>query len=122
MDETKDIFLSYNWSIKPQVKKLYQILNSNYKVWLDERDLTTSNYPLSAQLANGIKKSKVFICCVTNDYCKSYNCNLEVECANSKAKPMVVLMVDKIDPSDIDDIEVKDRNQTSGIGFIIGYY
>ena len=72
-----------------------------------------------AELASAIKSSKVFLCCITKDYCKSYNCNLEVEYANAKKKPMISLMIEKIDPTDIDDIQVTDRDQTSGIGFII---
>ena len=115
-----DVFISYNWSIKNQVKKLYEILKTyGYHIWQDDRELEISNSPLTAQLANGIKKSKVFLSCITNDYCKSYNCNLEVEYANAKAKQMIVLMIEKIETTDIDEIQINGRGQTSGIGFII---
>lgn len=121
--ETKDeydVFISYNWSIKNQVKKLYDILkNFGYHVWQDDRELETSNKPLTLQLAKGIKKSKVFLSCITNDYCKSYNCNLEVEFANAKAKQMIVLMIENIKTTDIDEIQINGRSGTSGIGFII---
>ena len=120
MEEVKDVFISYNWAIKDQIKILYDILKSlNYQVWLDDRELSTYNNPLTAQLANGIKKSKIFLSCITKDYCKSYNCNLEVEYANAKAKPMIALMIEKIDPTEIDEIQITNRDQTSGIGFII---
>lgn len=93
MEDFYDIFISYNWAIKDQVRKLYKILTDlNYKVWLDDRQLETTNNPLTTQLAQGIKKSKVFLSCVTNDYCKSNNCNLKFEYAHAKAKQIIPLI------------------------------
>jgi hypothetical protein len=115
-----DIFISYNWGIKKHVQQLYAILTSlNYKVWLDERELNAGSSPLTAELALAIKNSKVILSCITTDYCKSYNCNLEVEYASAKKKEMIVLMIERIDPTSIDEFEVTGRNQSSGIGFII---
>jgi hypothetical protein len=115
-----DVFISYNWAIKAQVQKLYAILQSlNYKVWMDERELNAGNSPLTAELATAIKNSKVILSCITKDYCKSYNCNLEVEYASAKKKQMAVLMIERIDTTTIDEIQVTGRDQTSGIGFII---
>lgn len=117
----KDVFISYNWGIKKQVLQLYDILKNEFKfnIWLDEKELNAGNSPLTAELAKAIKNSKVIISCVTKEYCKSYNCNLEVEYASANKKLMVVLMVDKLDTTEIDDIQVTGRNQASGIGFII---
>ena len=115
-----DVFISYNWAIKAQVQILYAILKSlNYRVWMDERELNAGSNPLTAEFATAIKNSKVILSCITEDYCKSYNCNLEVEYASAKKKQMVVLMIEKIDTATIDEIEVTGRGQTSGIGFII---
>ncbi len=115
-----DVFISYNWGIKAKVQKLYDILQSlNYKVWLDERELNAGSNSLTAELATAIKNSKVILSCITTDYCKSYNCNLEVEYASAKKKQMVALMIERMDPTSIDEIIVTGRNQTSGIGFII---
>jgi hypothetical protein len=115
-----DVFISYNWAIKAQVQKLYAILQSlNYKVWMDERELNAGNSPLTAELATAIKNSKVILSCITKDYCKSFNCNLEVEYASAKKKQMVVLMIERMDTTEIDEIEVTGRDQASGIGFII---
>ena len=66
-----------------------------------------------------IKNSKVILSCITKDYCKSFNCNLEVEYASAKKKQMVVLMIERMDTTEIDEIEVTGRDQASGIGFII---
>ncbi len=50
---------------------------------------------------------------------KSFNCNLELEYASAKKKQMVVLMIERIDTTTIDDIKVTGRDQICGIGFII---
>ena len=115
-----DIFISYNWNIKKQVKSLYEMLTGqNYKVWMDDKELNAGSSALTAELANAIKTSKIFLSCVTEDYCKSFNCNLEVEFASQSKKTMIVLMVDKLDTTSIHEIQIKDRNKKSGIGFII---
>ena len=115
-----DVFISYNWGIKKQVQQLYQVLTSlNYKVWLDEIELNAGTSPLTAELAIAIKDSKVILSCITKDYCKSFNCNLELEYASAKKKQIIALMVEEIDPITIDEIQVTDRVQPSGIGFII---
>ena len=115
-----DVFISYNHLIKAQVQKLYDILTSlNYRVWLDERELNAGSSPLTTELALAIRDSKVIISCITTDYCRSFNCNLEVEYASAKKKQMIVLMIEKIDTTTIDEIQVTGRNQASGIGFII---
>ena len=101
-------------------QQLYEILKSlNYKVLLDERELNAGSNPLTAELDTAIKNSKAILSCITTDYCKSYNCNLEVEYASAKKKQMIPLMVERIDTTTIDEIEVTGRNETSGIGFII---
>ncbi len=115
-----DLFISYNWGIKTQVRQLYEVLKSlNYKVWLDEKELNAENSPLTAELAMAIRNSKVILSCITADYCKSYNCNLEIEYASAIKKQMIALMIERIDTTTIDEIQVTGRGQTSGIGFII---
>jgi hypothetical protein len=114
-----DVFISYNWGIKAQVQKLYEVLTSlNYNVWLDESELNAGSSPLTAELATAIRDSKVFLSCITRDYCKSYNCNLEVEYASNTKKQIIVLMIEEINPATIVEIETG-RGQASGIGFII---
>ncbi len=115
-----DVFISYNSGIKKQVKQLDAVLKSlNYKVWLDERELSAGSSPLTAELALAIRDSKVILSCITKDYCASFNCNLELEYASAKKKQIIVLMIEKIDTTTIDLIEVTGRGQASGIGFII---
>ncbi len=70
-DQFYDVFLSYNWAHKPYVRKLYENLKDQYnlKVWIDDFELDNSS--LTAQLANGITKSSIFVCCITKEYSKS---------------------------------------------------
>jgi hypothetical protein len=115
-----DIFLSYNWNIKEQVKKLHEELEKeNFEVWRDDNQLRAGNNRLTAELARGIKEAKVFVCCITKDYCKSNNCNLEIEFASSCKKQLITLMIEKLEPGEIHEIQVEDRLKYSGIGFII---
>ena len=115
-----DVFISYNCGIKTQVRQLYEVLQSlNYKVWLDERELNAGSNAHSAELATAITNSKVILSCITRDYCKSLNCNLEIEYASAKKKQIIPLLIEEIDPATIDEIQVDERAQSSGIGFII---
>lgn len=60
-----DVFISYQWDIKEQVRELYKVLTSQYniKVWMDEYEMGSSR--LASELASAISKSKVFLCCIT---------------------------------------------------------
>ena len=120
MNEVKDVFISYNWNVKNEVKYLdKKLTESGVKVFLDDKALQTNDLPLSIQLTNEIKKSKIFLCCITKDYCKSLNCNLEFEYANTIAKPIVVLMIDDLKPCEINDTKINNKRYSSGIGFMI---
>jgi len=104
-----DIFISYNWEIKDQVKLLYYKLTNNlgFKVWLDDKQLDSSI--LYEQLVNGIKKSTLFLCCVTKKYTQSDNCIREITFASESKRPIVVLM--------FQDLPI---NELGSVGFIIG--
>ena len=115
-----EIFISYNWSIKQQVKDLYEVLTNqlNYKVWLDDNELK-SNIS-NSEIANAIKNSKIFISCITIDYCKCNSCNLEIEYAASQKKQIITLFIENIDSAKIDDIQIigREQRQTCGIGHL----
>jgi hypothetical protein len=116
-----DVFISYNWGIKKQVQQLYQVLTSlNYKVWMDQTELTAGSNSLTSEIATAIKNSKVFLSCITTDYCKSFNCNREIEYASAKKKQIIVLMVERLETATIDEIPITGHQLISGIGFIIG--
>lgn len=114
-----DVFLSYNWAIQEQVRKFDEKLQSEsgLKVWRDERNLINSNNPLTSQLSEAIKASKLIVCFITKQYCQSHNCNLELEWANTLKKSLVVVMIEKLDLSG--GIQVNGFKYNSGISFII---
>jgi hypothetical protein len=114
----RDIFISYQWNIKPDVIRLEEnLLKLNHTVWRDDHELMAGD-DLEARLAISITNSKLIICCITEDYCKSINCNLEFKYAHGLRKPMIVLMIENIKPNDICKIRKADGS-ACGIGFII---
>lgn len=93
-----DIFISYQWDIKTQVKKLHEKLSVHkFKVWRDDSNLSLNNTALSEQLVRGIKSSKIFLCCFTKKYSESKNCNLEFKYASDLGKLIIILAIDKPD-------------------------
>lgn len=103
-----DIFISYNWEVKDKVKLLYNKLTNEYKfkVWIDDNEL--DNNMLYDQLVEGIKKSTLFLCCVTRKYAESVNCIREINFASESKKKMIVLMFEKLA-----------INELNSVGFII---
>lgn len=98
MSENFDVFISYQWDIKDQVKLLHKKLSLlNIKAWRDDSNLRATNLPLSEQLAIAIKKSKIFLCFFTQKYSESKNCNLELNYAHDLGKPIIVLAIEKPD-------------------------
>jgi hypothetical protein len=49
------------------------------------------------QLAKAIKKSKIFLCCFTQKYSESKNCNAEINYAHEIGKPLLILAIEKPD-------------------------
>jgi len=103
-----DIFLSYNHDVKDKVRNLYNKLtiDLNFKVWIDYNQL--DNNMLYDQLTEGIKKSTVFLCCVTKKYTESVNCIRELNFASESKKTMIVLMFERLQ-----------INEIGSVGFII---
>jgi hypothetical protein len=114
------IFLSYNWAIQEQVKKLdLNLTQDGFKVWRDEKYLNTDSRPLQSQLADAIAKSKIIICCLTEEYCKSHVCNQEIAYADNLAKPLIILMIQNLDTKKIHELKINGHDYNSNIGFII---
>ena len=92
-----DIFISYSSNHKDQVRKLYTLLKQTrqFKCWLNEMKLKSDS--LIDYVAKGIKNSKVFICCITKEYCFTSNCVNEINHAKNLNKPMVILMLERLE-------------------------
>jgi len=116
-NESFDILISYNWGIKEDVIKLEENLKKkNYSVWRDDYELKAGEN-LDSRLVEAITHSKLIVCCITQDYCMSKNCNLEFYYATSINKPLVCLMIQDIKPTEIYKLKLKADGSTCGIGF-----
>ena len=72
------VFISYQWGFQNEVKLLKQHLNmAGYECWLDVGQMGGGD-KLFAKIDSGIRGAKVVICCVTDKYAQSPNCNREV--------------------------------------------
>jgi hypothetical protein len=97
MSTKYDVFISYNWKLKKEVKQLESKLKTlGWRVWRDERKLQSNHSPLTSLTALSLRRSAVFLCCITSKYCESNHCSLEIEFASALKKPMVALMNEKI--------------------------
>ena len=118
-----DIFLSYSTSFRAHVRKLYEKLtfDHNYKCWLDDIEANTiesvDDYEVKPDrpklsittLAEAINNSKVFLCCITKEYCTTQLNIDEINHARNVGKPLVILMMERL--------KIK---ELGGVGFIIG--
>lgn len=76
------VFLSYQWAHQPHVKLLRQHLGSaGYACWMDVGQMGGGD-KLFAKIDSGIRAARVVVCCVTEKYAESPNCNREVSVLN----------------------------------------
>ena len=72
------VFLSYQWAHQPHVKLLKRHLGTaGYSCWMDVGQMGGGD-KLYAKIDRGIRAAKVVVCCVTEKYAESPNCNREV--------------------------------------------
>ena len=72
------IFLSYQWGHQPHAKLLKQHLESaGYRCWMDLGQMGGGD-KLFSKIDAGMRAATVVICCVSEKYAKSDNCNREV--------------------------------------------
>ena len=75
------IFLSYQWGHQPHAKLLKQHLESaGYRCWMDLGQMGGGD-KLFSKIDAGMRAATVVICCVSEKYAKSDNCNREVSAA-----------------------------------------
>ena len=97
-----DLFLSYHWINKNQVKQLEDELTSTgLRVCKEDKEYNTNDNNLNPQAADVIKNSQLFVCCLSNDYCNSNNCFFELDYANIINKPMIILKLESLKTKEI---------------------
>jgi hypothetical protein len=90
-----DVFISYNFEIKDQVEQLNTNLKQfGFKIWYDEK--IENKDELSDKSFDEIAKSKLFLCCLTQPYFESDECNKEINLADKLYKPIIILMVQNL--------------------------
>lgn len=72
----------------------------NLKVWLDRREIKEAE-DLSMKMKKGIDESKLFLCCVTDDYCdfenyRNKNCKSEFNYAFTTNKKILYVIFQDI--------------------------
>ena len=98
-----DVFCSYQWDRKSEIENLHaNLVGEDLTIWRDTNELRSNNVGLFKQLGENINKSKVFLCCLTIKYTKSQNCLRELNYAAKMSKPIVYLMIEKINPEQLD--------------------
>ena len=90
-----DIFLSYHWKDQVEVIKLHRELVKYYHVWLDLVEIRVGD-DLNERIDNAIQNSKLFICCMNNDYLNAHNCRYELVKAQSEKKDIYILPFEKL--------------------------
>ncbi|CAF2143438.1 unnamed protein product [Rotaria magnacalcarata] len=83
--------LSYNWKSQDIVKKVYDILKDEIRVWMDIKgDMKDDMYD---SMAEGVQNAEVVCCFMTPEYQKSPNCGLELKSAQRHGKRIIPCMV-----------------------------
>ncbi|XP_060062568.1 uncharacterized protein LOC132543123 [Ylistrum balloti] len=96
-EDSPDVFLSYQWGKQNQIKQLYRRLNElGYSCWMDIYQMGGGD-SLYDKIDRGVRGCKVVLSCVTTKYTLSANCRREVSLADSLKKPMVPLLLEKMD-------------------------
>jgi len=81
------LFISYQWNKKPQIKALYSKLTSRgYNCWLDEMQMGGGD-PLNDKIDRGIRGCQLLLSCVTHEYARSPACRLEL------AHPIIIILI-----------------------------
>lgn len=96
---TADVFLSYSRRSTSGVflKELEaRLREAGYSVWKDVEDIPWGVEWHSA-VASAIVSCKAFLCLVTKDYLHSQYCTKELYLAESKHKPILPVLLEKVD-------------------------
>ncbi len=105
-DPKTKVFISYNHSSKVIVKDIVEKLRTEkINVWFDETDIDYGD-ELSKRMQQGILESSVVFCFISKLYIQSPNCRLEFFYAHTLKKKCIYLVLEKIDATDVNGIEM----------------
>merc|ERR1712226_5615 len=88
------IMLSYNWESKEVVKSLITtIRQSGFEVWVDDEQMLGYG-DINDGMADAVENCKLMVAVVSEKYKLSKNCRRELEYADNKNKPFVIVKKD----------------------------
>nr|XP_022332627.1 uncharacterized protein LOC111130167 [Crassostrea virginica] len=92
-----DIFLSYQWGKQKEISALFQRLTGlGFTCWMDIHQMGGGD-SLYDKIDRGVRGCKVVLSSVTTKYALSANCRREVSLADALKKPIIPLLMEKID-------------------------
>ena len=106
VEQKKDLFISYSWKNKDKVHELCDKLKQKgYNLWWDRNDM--KNDVLDEIMQKGIDQSKLFVCCVSTDYCKKdeegnpKNALKEHQYATANNKKIIYILFEKYENKNV---------------------
>ena len=95
------IFVSYEWGKKEIVNEIAKYLEKiNHKIWIDDNSMKPCDV-LHEKIQDGINNSEIVLAFVTLAYCKSLNCQLEIQYANrikkKQNKKIIYIVIEHFD-------------------------
>ena len=92
-----DIFLSYQWGKQKEISALFQRLTGlGFTCWMDIHQMGGGD-SLYDKIDRGVRGCKIVLSSVTTKYALSANCRREVSLADALKKPIIPLLMEKID-------------------------
>ncbi|XP_064629483.1 uncharacterized protein LOC135488706 [Lineus longissimus] len=89
-----DCMISYQWDIQTFVRDVYQDLHMRtLTVWMDIYGDMQGN--INDAMSNGIESSKCILSFLTQKYLESANCNIELQYAIRRNKPIIFIEVEQ---------------------------
>jgi hypothetical protein len=89
-----DCMISYQWDIQSFVRDVYQDLHiRTVTVWMDIYGDMQGN--INDAMSNGIESSKCILSFLTKKYLESANCNIELQYAIRRNKPVIFIEVEQ---------------------------
>ena len=89
------IFISYEWGRRDLVCEIVNHLKASHKIWID-KDKMIPGERLHETIQDGINNSEIVLAFVTLAYCKSRNCQLEIQYANRVKKKIVYIVLERL--------------------------
>jgi hypothetical protein len=91
-DKEYDIFFSHPWMEKDFLDHVFTLLSEmEFRIWYDKNDM---GYTIEESMFEGIKKSSLFLCCLSSTYLLRSNCMKELRKAAELNKRIIVLIIE----------------------------